>query len=426
MNEEAILQGEESNAKTMIKYKERVIDHNLQVDTDVNSSFDLFIEQYKNRTEIYDYFRAHKLFIVQPMLNSEYGNLRTLKKGIDAVAEVLSNTKIQLEPKLIPSFVALQIEAAEGKLKDPDFYNFNEMTLMIASKIIKQKKDHGGRQEEQREFHRLYFGNSEGYLFVKEFYNRIKYGFFDWISLKNEINPEVFQKDALTMALASPQSRHWWYFSDEEYSNWIKEIEKNIFSEQPIPTSQLVTAIVYLKHASEMCGINLNQETDKKIRERISKNALLGDESFSDGRRIFLSQQKSIWESYLNGYDEKAQTAAIDAIIPDILAAIENGNLNVFLELISGRPKGLQSAVSEKSLSALHEVFKKNRMFFNDAVTFLVEELLAYRASRIIHDVENKISRVRELVVNLVEDGELDKSDRHRLQMLLEKLPVVG
>ena len=176
--------------------------------------------------------------------------MRTLKKCIDAVSEVLSSDEIQLDPKLMPSFVAIQIEAAEGKLKEPDFYNFNEMSLMISSRMFKKTKDEGGRQEEQRKFHQLYFGNSEGYLFVKEFYNRIKYGFFDLKSLKKEINPEAPQKDELTMTLAVPQSRNWWYFSDEEYAEWIKAIEKYIFSDHAISTSQLATAIVYLKHAS--------------------------------------------------------------------------------------------------------------------------------------------------------------------------------
>jgi len=426
MNEEAILEGEEKNAKTMAKYKERVIDHNLQVDTDINSSFDLFIKQYRNQTEIYNYLKDHKHLIIQPILTSEYGNLRTLKKCLDAVSEALSSDEIQLDPKLIPSFVALQIEAAEGKLKEPDFYNFNEMSLMISSRMFKKTKDEGGRQEEQRKFHQLYFGNSEGYLFVKEFYNRIQYGFFDLKSLKMEINPEVPQKDEFTMTLAVSQSRDWLYFSDEEYSEWIKAIEKYIFSDHAIFTSQLVTAIVYLKYSSDISGIKLDQKTDEKIRERISKNASIGDESFSNEKRIFLSQQKSIWEPYLGGYDEKAQTAAIEAIIPDVISAIENEDLNCFVNLISQKPKWLQSAVSEKSLSALFAVFKNDRMFFNDAVTFIVEELRAYRTDRIIPKIEEKLIRIREYVQSLHDQKDLDNSDRNRLTDLLEKIPLVG
>lgn len=426
MNEEAILEGEGSNAKTMAKYKERVIDQNLQVDTDINSSFDLFIEQYRNQTNIYNYLKAHKNLFIKPILNSEYGNLRTLKKCIDAVSEVLSSNEIELDPKLMPSFVALQIEAAEGKLKDPDFYNFNEMSLMISGKMFKKTKDQGGRQEEQRKFHQLYFGGSEGYLFVKEFYNRIKNGFFDLTSLKKEINPEVPQKDELTTALAVPQSRHWWYFSDEDYSEWVTTIEKYIFSDQAISTSQLVTAIVYLKNACDISGIELNQKTDEIIRERISKNASIGDESFSDERRIFLSQQKSIWEPYLDGYDEKAQIAATEAIIPDIISTIEREDLNSFLNLISQKPKGLQAAISEKSLSALLAVFKKNRMFFNDVVTFIVEELLTYRTTRIIPNIEKRLTQIREFVQSLFDQKGLDNSDRKRLSILLEKIPLVG
>ncbi len=426
MNEEAILQGEESNAKTMTKYKERVIDHYLQVDTDINSSFDLFIKHHKNRTEIYNYLKSHKLFIIQPMLNSEYGNLRTLKKSIDAVAEILSNKIIQLEPKLLPSFVALQIEAAEGKLKDTNFYNFNEMALMIASKIGKQKKGQGGRQEEQREFHKLYFGNSEGYHFVNEFYNRINCGYFNWNALKEEINPEAPQVDALSVALSAPQSREWWYFSDEEYAKWINEIEEYIFSEQLIQTYQLVNSIVYLKHASERSGIDLKQETDNKIRERLSKNALLGDESFTHENRMFLSQQKDVWEPYCDGYDEIANATAIESSIPNIVEVIKKENLGLFLENIKQKPKGLIAVLSEESLSALSKVFEKNRMFFNDAVIFINEELLAYRTTQIIPKLEDKLSEIRNFVAKFLDREDLDNSDRLRLEMLLKKIPIVG
>ena len=152
----------------------------------------------------------------------------------------------------------------------------------------------------------------------------------------------------------------------------------------------------------------------------------MGDESFSNERRIFLSQQKSIWEPYFDGYDEKAQAAAIGAIIPDTVSAIESEDLNSLLNHISQKPKGLQSAVSEKSLSALFAVFKKNRMFFNDTVTFIVEELLAYRTTRIIPNIEERLIRIRELVQSLLDQKGLDSSDRNRLTILLKKMPLVG
>lgn len=426
MNEEALLKEEDSNAKTMKKYKERVVDYHLLVDTDLFSAFDLFTSQYDNKTEIYDYFHTNKPFILQSMLASKCSNLRTLKKSIEAIAEVLFKEGIKLEPKLIPSFVSFQIEASEGKLRQPDFYNFNEMALMISSKIIKQNKDQGGRQEEQREFHQLYFGNAEGYHFVEEFYNRIKYGYFDWNSLKNEINPEASQVDDLNVTLAAAQSREWWYFSDEEYAEWIRKIEEYLFSERLIQTSQLVDSIVYLKYASERSGIDLEQETEDKIRERLSKNALLGDESFTHENRMLLSQQKDVWEPYLDGYNKIAEAAAIKSSIPDIVKAIKEENIGLFLEHMKQKPKGLIASLSEDSLSALRQGFEKNRMFFNDAVTFINEELLTYRTAQIIPKVEDKLFELRDFVGSFLDRKDLDNSDRLRLERLLETIPIVG
>ncbi|MCK5345100.1 MAG: hypothetical protein KAR20_16940, partial [Candidatus Heimdallarchaeota archaeon] len=281
MNEEALLKNDNPNAKTMLKYKERLVDYHLQVNTDLESAFDLFSNQYSKQTELYDYLINNKLLVLQSMLTSKCENLRTLKKIIEGIAEILHQEEIELEPKLIPSMVALQIESSEGKLYDPDFYNFNEMSLMIASKFNEQETGQGGISEKRKIFHKSYFGNSEGYYFIRAFYEQIKYGYFDWSELKKEINPESPPQDGFTLALAAPQSREWWYLSDEEYATWINQIEGYIFSNQLISTAKLITAAVYLKHAVDMSGMKLNPETDKRIRERLSNNALSGDESFN-------------------------------------------------------------------------------------------------------------------------------------------------
>ena len=183
---------------------------------------------------------------------------------------------------------------------------------------------------------------------------------------------------------------------------------------------------MYLKDASERSGIDLNQKTDIEIRERLSKNALLGDESFTHENRMFLSQQKDVWDPYLDGYDETAKAAAIKSSIPDIVEVIKKENLGLFLEHIKQKPKGLIAALSEESLSALHKGFEKNRMFFNDAVTYINEELLAYHTTQIIPKVEDKLSEIRNFVAKFLDRKDLDISDRLRLEMLLKKFPIVG
>jgi hypothetical protein len=56
----------------------------------------------------------------------------------------------------------------------------------------------------------------------------------------------------------------------------------------------------------------------------------------------------------------------------------------------------------------------------------VVEELLTYRTSTIIPNIEERLFSIREFVQSLLEDAKSDNSDRHRLRILLKKLPVVG
>ena len=367
-NEEALLTNK-PNAETMRKYKERVVDYSLQVDADLESTFRLFLNQYADKAKTHAYLADNQPLILQAMLASKHGNLRTLKKCLQIIAEIVSVEEITLDPKLIPSIVALQIEEAEGNLRDPDFYNFNEMAQFTLSKLLKEKQDSGKQPNERLQFHGKYFGNSEGYQFVRAIYNSIKYGYFDWSALKNEINPEIPPKDSLTSALSAPQSREWWYLSDTEYEQWIKQIEQYLFSQIPITTAQLVTALVYLKYASDKCAALLRPETDSRIRERLEQNALSGDESFTGQNRTFLSEQKKIWGPYLEAYDEKAQTAVVKSQVATIVAAIKGENFESFLNSIVEKPEGILAAISEESLDAL--VSRQSCNVVNNVIYFL-------------------------------------------------------
>jgi hypothetical protein len=335
----------------------------------------------------------------------------------------VSVEEITLDPILIPSIVALQIEEAEGKLRDPDFYNFNEMAEITLSKLLKEKPDSSKQPNERLQFHGKYFGNSEGYQFVRGIYNSIKYGYFDWSALKKEINPEIPPKESLTTALSAPQSREWWYQSDSEYEEWIKQIEQHLFSDRPITTAQLVSALVYLKYASDKSGVSLKPETDSRIRERLDQNALSGDESFSGPNRTFHSDQENIWAPYLEGYDEKALNTLAKSQVATVLAAIKGGNSESFLNSIRQNRAGILAAISEESLDALGRTFLKNRLFFNDAVSQLVGQLNSYRGSGLIENVEEKLSRIGALITKLLNRPNLDNSDQQRLKSLLKKIP---
>jgi hypothetical protein len=424
-NEEALLKNS-SNAETMKKYKERVVDYSLQVDADLESTFRLFLNRYSDKVKTHAYLADNQPFILQAMLASNHANLRTLKKCLQIIAEITWHEEITLDPKLIPSIVALQIEEAEGNLRDPDFYNFNEMAQFTLSGLLKEKQGSRKQPNERLNFHGKYFGNSEGYQFVRAIYNSIKYGYFDWFALKKEINPEALPKESLNSVLLAPQSREWWYLSDSKYKEWIKQIEQHLFSDTPITTAQLVSALVYLKHASDKAGVPLKPKTDSRIRERLDHNALSGDESFNEPNRRFHSEQENIWGPYLEGYYEKALNAIVKSQVATVLAAIEGGNSESFLNSIRQNRAGILAAVSEESLDALGRTFLKNRLFFNDAVSRLVGQLNSYRGSELIENVEEKLSRIRALITKLLDKPNLDNSDQQRLRSLLKQIPPTG
>jgi len=410
----------DANSEKMMTYKERVIDCYLKVETDLESAFDLFINNYSDKGAIYTFLTSNKYLILQPMITAQCQNLRTLNKSIEAVAEIASFEEIRFDPALIPSLIAFQIEMSEGKLEPTDFYNFNVMSMMILSDLAGKKIE--DPRKDQKDFINKYFRTKHDYRFVRAFYNRIKYGYFERAELKCEIDPEPVPIDLLSSALSATQSDEWWYLSDKEYEKWIKQIENHLFSNDTISTAKLIRVLVYLKITSDRCGVPMRSETDERIRERLSNNASLGDESFSDEQSLFLSEAKTIWEPYLHGYDEKARAAVIASLTPTIVQSIHKQDLNNLSSQICQKPKVL-AAISEQSLQALQTIFSTNRLFFHRAVSLISDELLSYQRSNIIQNVDEEIARLRRFIQDLSSSGDAGKSDRLRLKMLIDKFP---
>jgi hypothetical protein len=66
-------------------------------------------------------------------------------------------------------------------------------------------------------------------------------------------------------------------------------------------------------------------------------------------------------------------------------------------------------------------------MFFDDAFILIKDNLLSYRGTRFIPEVEEKLSEIRSYVIDLLKDPAIDNAGRHRLEILLNELPeVVG
>ena len=127
----------------------------------------------------------------------------------------------------------------------------------------------------------------------------------------------------------------------------------------------------------------------------------------------------------MESYDETAKAASISALVPKIVAVIRDGNIGSFIEYIN-TPKGLLAALSEENMSTLHEIYLLNPMFFDDALILIKDNLLSYRGGRMIPEVEEKLSKIRSYVINLLGHPAIDNAGRHRLEILLRELPEVG
>ncbi|MGD9732975.1 MAG: P-loop NTPase fold protein [Desulfamplus sp.] len=413
MNEDEFSKNENYlNANIFLKYKERLIDYHIKIDADIESCFEFFSNPYKEDTfEVYNTLMQCKPQITEIMLKSNCQNLRVLKKSIELIVEILSEKTIILPTELVSIILAFQIEDSGGELLEKDFYDFNQLSLMVSLGISRDKKEPDKLTEMRNQFLNKYFRDSSNkYSFIESFYDRVKCGYYNWEKLKNEINPEPPHQNSIDSLLG--QQRELSFFSDKEFSEWIHKVEETILSDQQITTSQLIALIIQLKDSIYISKGNLDSNVDKRIKERLRLNALSGD-SFPNNYPL-ITARKEIWESYFEGYQETVDAAILQNTISDIKNMIIERDINSFTSLLNTTPQGLKAGLSKASLSALREVFGEDRRFFYETI-LAIKEALSYSST-----LKDQISLIHEFITDMLEKDNLDNSANHLLNLLLK------
>lgn len=401
------------------EYKERIVDSTLYMEFDPLNIYDILIKKYKNKDNFYSFLKKHKELIIRPMINLEHKNLRTLKRIIGVIAEINSFNHKLLEPKYIPSLAALMIEYNLGKLKKESFYDFNPIVLEVMNDMSGQQ-ELSGNALKQLAFYNNYFQEKEDYFYVKSIYHRITLGYFDWESLSNELHPPEVAGSHFFNALSLTQEREWWFYSDDEFNEWIQIMKDELDSDRPITTLQLVMMLIYLDYTIIYTKIPIDSYIHKKIKERLDQNAIDGDESFTVDESEKYIKDKNIWEPYLKDYDKKVNVSIIQSKIQPLTEAIRDRKIDTIKTKIYRKPRGLEAIFSTKCINEIKSVYFINRKFFDDIIFILTNQLSSNELKDLINDIDGKRDMLSKLIDELLTHDDLDNSGEYRLNKMKE------
>lgn len=423
LNDEKIAGGQkESQATeeqhTFSEYLEKVGSINLKADADIDSIYDLFIQKYHENKVIFNFFIAHKSLLVNTFERAQHNNLRSLERVMSAIV-LMINHKITINEKHIVSLAAFIMEWAEGKLNDDRaFYDFDGMKMHILKDIDNDE------YKARKRFHKKYFDYSNKYLFVDNFYNYVQKGYFDFVKLKNEINPDPQKLTKGQKLLHKAMDANWYFMTDIERHAWLEETSLFLKSVKELKMNVLIPIIGCLRSSLKELGEKIPSDIENEIKRLMERNVNALDDSFNHFLKMQYASFSEYWKTIVDDYELKRENKLEQKRIKEIKIIIRKGSddeiLSFFYE-IGEEVDVFKLFLEDDILKELNKIRKKSTKFFHQVIQVLLEKLQEYAGSTIFENLEDYQAKIVVYLKTILDDKKTDKLEKMRIKNLLNE-----
>ncbi|MFG1520361.1 P-loop NTPase fold protein [Halobacteriovorax sp. ZH1_bin.1] len=405
LNEEHLKDKKHEDFKS---YLEKITNHLIKIEADVDSLFDLFIEESTQNS----FLKENKTFILEPYKKSNFQNLRTLLKTLSIVEEILEND-ISLSENHLKTISFYIIEWSKGCLKDVDYYNFSGGSLLVNWGDEKE-------EDERKVLLEKYFFEISDYSFSTGLLEFVIKSYCDFKELKSEINPPE-KKESVQQKLISKLCNTGWYFLKTTEAEKIKDELKEVFESQAqdFDAGQLFTCITYYEYLHFLLEVKIDPNEKDQIINIFKKKGELGDSSINSFLTMHFTDFSAYWESYYKVYKLELNKALANVQYEEAKNIFKSPSLQEFVNFIYQKPINLKSII-EDGLDDFLAVREVDSKFFHQSCDFLIDELNKYNED-FISNIEELNSILKNKVVE-ISNQEEDKLEKRRLKKLLSKI----
>ena len=416
MNESQLTERKDDAAAVMQRFRERVFSAYIAMDADLETMFDEFCKKFPANEEIYQLLKQYRNLILSIFERVQNCNLRTLGRLIQGIAYLSKSVlaKFVLE-KHIYFLTVMHIESERGTLRDKRFYQFGEFSMLFDL----NEKNMDAEAKEKLSIYREYFGDHKVGLFSYSdaLYDYVSNGYLDTEQVTLEFSPPNDSSSPLQGLLAEVSDGGFFYYSDQQYIQFMESACGLISADDEINTSQLISLLVYLDSAASRSSSPLPHDIHDKLNRRLADNVSRGDESFGSIERMHFGKARDLWMDLITPYDKELRKTQDRNLFLKIEKIVNQCDALSFVREICSRPNALMTALEQSLLDKISETWKINRRFHLTALSNIRDELHSY-SEEIYPALPTDRKRFASALDKLLLDSSLDNSDRFRIDQI--------
>lgn len=421
-NEEHLKASTEHNGATLYdKYKEKVIWTSVRFSPNLDSTFDIFINDIKNegfRTKL----AAIKPLALQIFKDGDWENIRTLQRVLRYLEELLSLEDLSLPEESLRYLIAVLIEDARTGLRPDRAY---DVRRFLAQELRNKISNKESTQEDKigLAFYQRYFENKRDTGYSPALYRFVKDGLLPRDELYAEFKPSEKPLSEDQRLLKEIQA-DWLFKPDQEISDFLKRVAAFLMSQQDAPAHCVLTLYYHLHRLSSQIKATIPTGLEDAIEQRLRVRAKMNDQSLDPHYFHYDSKDaQALLDKLVREYHSVKDSYGIEDAKKRIIAGLTTGDLDFFIMNINADSFLLRAALDSSILATAHSVFFSQPIAFFRFYKALIKLLSqsGYRSDFI--DVKTSLEELRTRIEAATNQPKLDNTGKIRMQILGELFP---
>ena len=365
MNETHLEQKFPAEVETLKAYRERVVRRFLRVEPNL-----IQVLPHILQAENIALAPAAATAVLDTLLQAGCQNIRTMIRALEHTRDLASGGGSNVDILDVRLVTALASEQALGRLREPEFYEFEPIVFAMRG-TVRHGKDYEVPETEiaQEAFFTSYYGDGT-YRFDAHVYGLIRNGY---------LNVDEYQKNR-QMRTSGPQTR--WgqlraridardclYLSDAEAGAWVQE-SYDVLRGDHAPAAHITSIYQVAEFVARWASIDLPADFATSAREALLAAARRGDRSLDS--RTLIPRERGSLAPAIEAYESELLLVSNATDRHDLLMAINDYNEDAFRTVIRRvMPRSAELALDPGILVALNTTLPNNRRFYFSCLSAL-------------------------------------------------------
>lgn len=407
-NEDSIGLGDATREAAYRRYREKLIHADVVLRANVPELYDRILANTVNDEEARTRIRDAKDTVVDVFKRASLENLRVLSRVFSSV-DLYLRAAGDVSDESVRLMSALAVEAAEGRKRKPDFYEFNPVALRVSERLSKETTP---EMRDRLDFVSRYYGEEQNYVFEQPVYDLIANGFVTAAAIQRARPAPPPDLSPLGSALKRASQGEWDSLDDASVSRLVSDLCGALVTDSVADAKTLLSGLAWARLLAGILELELPQDLGAKVVERLVERADRGDEPlerWSIHDDLFVRYTGKEREAYSHAHAR----AARDRAQQEIEELLTPPNCRELARRISSSSNdSVRLLLAELTAARLLSASTRASSDFTLLAHVAIKKMVEYRG--IWPEVRTNLAEIRAELLRIEADANESKMDRWR------------